>query len=221
MTDAWHGWQKNVKNTCLVAIGENTHKVLQWVHITKNDDIVSQRHEAKGTEKIYQYFTDKNVSIKVHTHDRNMSVNKMVKCSQFKVNQNDSWHGVKSIKKEMKSISSGPKYKEGQTWFMQLSDKEETTAAHFHWAIRNCDGDPALLQSRLFNISFHYRNELSACASSSRCKQDSNYEPSRIVVTNPKANSLEMLLKAQLFTRVPMIMSWQEIHLMLKVSTMS
>ena len=190
MTDARHGWRKNAKDTSVVAIGENTHKVLQCVHITKTDDIVSQRHEAKGTEKIYQYFTDKDVSVKVHTHDRNMSVNKMVRCSQFTVNQNDSWHGVKSIQKAMKSISSGPKYKEGQTWSMQLSDKEEPIATHFHWAIRNCDGDPALLQSRLSNISSHYRNEHSACASSSRCKQDPNYEPSRIVVTNPKADKL-------------------------------
>ena len=88
----------------------------------------------------------------------------------------------------MESISSGPKYKEGQTWSMQLSDKEEPTATHFHWAIRICDGDPALLQSRLSNISSHYKNEHSACASSSLCKQYPNYEPSRIVITIPKAD---------------------------------
>ena len=72
---------------------------------------------------MYQYFTEKDVSVKVHTHDRNMSVNKLVKDTNFTVNQNDSWHGVKSIKKAMKTISSGPKYKEGQTWFEQLSTR--------------------------------------------------------------------------------------------------
>ena len=58
MTDARHSSQKNTEDTSADAIGENTHKVSQCVHIRKNDDIVSQRHEAKGTEKIYQYFTD-------------------------------------------------------------------------------------------------------------------------------------------------------------------
>ena len=119
-----------------------------------------------------------------------MSVNKLVKDTNFTVNQNDSWHGVKSIKKAMKTISSRPKYKEGQTWFEQLSDKEEPIATHFHWSIRNCDGDPALLKSRLSNIPSHYRNEHSACASSSRCKTDPNYESSRWVITNPKADRL-------------------------------
>ena len=45
MTDARHGWRKNEKDTSVVAIGEKSHKVLQCVHITKQDDIVSQRHE--------------------------------------------------------------------------------------------------------------------------------------------------------------------------------
>ena len=59
MTDARHGWRKNAKDSSVVAIGEKTHKVLQCVHITKQDDIVPQKNEAKGTEKIYQYFTEK------------------------------------------------------------------------------------------------------------------------------------------------------------------
>ena len=33
----------------------------------------------KGTEKIDQYFTEKDVSVKVHTHDRNMSVGERYK----------------------------------------------------------------------------------------------------------------------------------------------
>ena len=108
-----------------------THKVLQCVHITKQDDIVSQRHEAKGMEQSYQYFTEKDVIVKVHTHDRSMSFDKLVKDTHFTVNQNDSWHGVKSIRKAMKIIYSGSQYKEGQTWFKQLSDKEEPIATLF------------------------------------------------------------------------------------------
>ena len=54
----------------------------------------------KKEQKIYQYFTEKDVSVKVHTHDINMSVNKLVKNTNFTVNQNDSWHGVKSIERQ-------------------------------------------------------------------------------------------------------------------------
>ena len=151
MTDARHGWRKNAKDTSVVAIGEKTHKVLQCQHVTKADDAVSQRHEMKGTSEIYRYFEAKNTTIKVHTHDRNMAVNKFVKTSGYTLNQNDSWHGVKSMKKALKSISSGPKYKEGSTWSEQLLDKEEPVATHVHWALRNCEQNPQKLQSQLSN----------------------------------------------------------------------
>ena len=51
MTDARDGWRKNAKDTSVVAIGEKSHKVLQCVQITKQDDIVSQRHEKKEQRK--------------------------------------------------------------------------------------------------------------------------------------------------------------------------
>ena len=35
MTDARHGWRKNSKDTSVVALGEQTHKVMECVHITK------------------------------------------------------------------------------------------------------------------------------------------------------------------------------------------
>jgi hypothetical protein len=44
MTDARHGWRKNAKDTSVVAIGEKTHKVLKCEHVTKTDDLVTQRH---------------------------------------------------------------------------------------------------------------------------------------------------------------------------------
>ena len=56
MTDARHGWRKNAKDSSIVAIGEKSHKVMNCVHITKTDDVVSQRHEKLGTEKLYAYF---------------------------------------------------------------------------------------------------------------------------------------------------------------------
>ena len=121
-----------------------------------------------------------------------MAVNKLVKTSGYTLNQNDSWYGVISMKRALKSISTGPKYKKGSTWSEQLLDKEEPIATHVHWALRHCEQNPQKLQRQLSNIVNHYRNVHSDCHATSRCKLDHNYESSRVVITNPKA---EMLLK--------------------------
>ena len=204
MTDARHGWRKNAKDSSVLALGEKTHKVLQCIHVTKADDIVSQRHELKGTQKIYENFDSKDVTIKVHTHDRNLSINKLAKSRPMTTNQNDCWHGVKSLKKALKVVSSGPKYKEGKTWFDQLYDKAEPIATHIHWAMRNCQNDPERLRNLLSNIVKHYRDEHSDCPDSSRCKEDSKYEPSRMVITNPKAEKcLEKVIQASVIYKHP------------------
>ena len=106
-----HGWRKHAKDTSVVAIGEKTHTVLQCQHLTKTDDAVSQRHEMKGTGEIYRYFETKNTAVKEHTHDRNMAVNKLVKTSGYTLM---AW--CKMDEKSLKSISTGPRYKEGSTW---------------------------------------------------------------------------------------------------------
>lgn len=90
MIDARHGWRKNSKDTSVVAIGEKTHKVLCCKHVTKKDDNVSQRHEKIGTEQIYRYFSDQTTSIGVHTHDRNLAINKYVREECESVSQNDT-----------------------------------------------------------------------------------------------------------------------------------
>ena len=53
MTDVRHGWRKNAKVTSVVAVGNKYHHVLQHVHITKEDDLVTQRHERIGTRRLY------------------------------------------------------------------------------------------------------------------------------------------------------------------------
>ena len=73
MTDARHGWRKNSKDTSVVALGEQTHKVMDCIHITKSQDKVAQRHERLGTQNIYENMESINVSKKIHSHDRNMS----------------------------------------------------------------------------------------------------------------------------------------------------
>ena len=80
-TDARHGRCKIAKDTSVVCIGDRSHKVLLNEYITKEDDHVTQRHEKIGTKRIYDYFDQNEVPIRIHTHDRNMSINKMVKSS--------------------------------------------------------------------------------------------------------------------------------------------
>ena len=89
LTDARHGWRKNASQTDVVCIGLKSHKVLTDEIITKSDDHVAQ---SIGTERLYDHFDnhpDGPVYIDVHTHDRNMSINKFIRESRPDVkNQN-------------------------------------------------------------------------------------------------------------------------------------
>lgn len=190
MTDARHGWRKNAKDSSIVAIGEKTHRVIKCEHVTKQDDHVSQRHEKIGTERIYEFLDEQGVDVNVHIHDRNLSINKLVKSKGNIINQNDSWHGVKPIKEKMKKVSSGPAYSKGKTWSEDLQDKVEPVATHCHWALRNCDQDPEKLKKLLLNTVEHYKGNHSDCHSSSRCKLDKNYEPSRVVLVDKVSEKL-------------------------------
>jgi hypothetical protein len=104
MSDARHGWRKNAKDSNVVAIGENTHKVLSCEHVTKTDDNVSQRHEMIGTTQIYQQLYDQNVMVGIDAHDRNLSINKFIREECESESQNDTWHGVKYVKSALKKV---------------------------------------------------------------------------------------------------------------------
>ena len=190
MTDARHGWRKNAKDTSVVAIGEQTHKVLKCEHVTKTDDLVTQRHEKIGTQRIYSYMDEHDTKIGIHCHDRNLSINKFIRESTDSVNQNDTWHCVKAMKTSLTKISSGTLHDKGKTWSFQLTDKVEPVATHVHWCIRNCDNEKDKLRSSLLNIVDHYKNIHTSCHENSRCRKDKNYEPSRIVITKPLAEKL-------------------------------
>jgi len=190
LTDARHGWRKNAKDSSIVTIGEKSHQVIHHAHVTKKDDPVSQRHEKLGTQWAYGYLSSKDVNIKIHTHDRNMSINKFVRESEPVINQNDVWHSVKSLKKAVQSISQGPKYKHGKSWHVQLQDKVESVATPAYWAVKNCSGDEEILCKYLLNTVEHYKNNHENCSNLSRCKKDRNYEPSKIVVTDSCAEKL-------------------------------
>ena len=90
--------------------GEKSHQVIQHVQLTKTEYHCTQRYEKLGTEKVHAYLQDQNVSVAVHAHDRNISINKTVRDNQpLTTNQNDTWHSVKELKKAVEKIGADPK----------------------------------------------------------------------------------------------------------------
>ncbi len=156
-TDARHGWRKNAKDTSVVCLGSKTHKFIRHDHVTKRDDPVSQRHEVIGCRRVFEHL-EEIVPVNIHAHDRNLSINLITRNETNAINQNDTWHGVKSVKKVMKLITTGAQKRHGKTWHRELQDKMEPICTHFHWAIRNCGGDPDELKRKLDNITQHYCN---------------------------------------------------------------
>ncbi|CAH1791965.1 unnamed protein product [Owenia fusiformis] len=190
MTDARHGWRKNANDCDIVCIGLSSHKVLKSVHITKADDPIPQRHEMVGTRQLYDFFDEKGINIKVHAHDANQSVNKFVRERDGTTNQNDTWHGGKSLKKEIEKVGKGPQYSHGQTWHMELSDKVIPVQKQFHWAVRNCNNNEAQLRDQLDNILCHFKNIHHHCDPQSRCRTDPNYQIRYIIIRDPVAEDL-------------------------------
>lgn len=74
MTDARHERRKNAKDTNVVS---TTHNVLKDIHLTKDDDQCTQRHELLGTKRLYEYFDSRlpfisgPMNVRAHSHDKN------------------------------------------------------------------------------------------------------------------------------------------------------
>ena len=176
ITDARHGWRKNAKDTDVVCIGYESHKVLYNSHVTTVDDPCTQRHEILGTRRIYDHLESSKIKISTHVHDSNASINKFIRENKPATsNQNDTWHAGVSLKKAVCAITKGAQYKHGVTWHRELQDKATNIITHVHWAMRNCENDPANLRNSLDNIVNHYQNIHESCHPSSRCKTDPNY----------------------------------------------
>ena len=192
-TDARHGWRKNAKDTSVVALGCNTHKVVRHEHVTRADDRVAQRHELIGTKRIYGFIEDQGYTVNIHVHDRNMSINKWIRENTNSTNQNDTWHGVKSLKIGLngpKGICSGPRYKHGKTWHKELHDKLEPLCTHAHWSIRNSNGDSQVLRDSLVNAVEHYKGNHAKCSINARCQNDPQYDPSTVLIESQVAEKL-------------------------------
>ena len=105
MTDARRGWRMNSKDTNVMCIGLKTHRVLKAIHVTRQEETCAQKHEIYGTRKIYEYFESCEdgcgVDLGVHSHDRNMSVNKIIREEQLTtLNQNDNDMQLKPSQKK-------------------------------------------------------------------------------------------------------------------------
>ena len=108
--------------------------------ISKQDDPISQRHELIGVKKMNQEFDNKTVSVRIHGHDRNSSINKCLSQGHSHVqNAKDTWHATKGIVKVLKSITSGPKKMHGITWHEELTDKAASVKTAAYYAMKNCN----------------------------------------------------------------------------------
>ena len=101
----------------------------------------AQKHELLGTQRIYDYLErheNGSVSVRVHSHDRNMSVQSWVRGDKDTEVTYDTWHASKNMAKEIKCVCTGSKHLEGKTWHPQLSDKAGSIKTHMYWAMKNC-----------------------------------------------------------------------------------
>ena len=140
---------------------------------------------------MYQEFETKNVSVRIHGHDRNSSVNKYLSQEHNLVqNANDTWHATKGIVKALKSVTTGPKKMHGITWHEELADKASSVKTATYYAMKNCNGSGERLRQMLDNIPEHYKGNHEQCLQQSRCKQADSYVCSICELKDPKAISL-------------------------------
>lgn len=188
-TDARHACRKNSFHTDVIALGQKTHKVVGIVHITKKEEPSSQKHEAVGTRKLYKYFDERNISVSDHSHDRNTTVNKIIRERNGTTNSNDRWHAAKGTLKGMKTIAFGPKKSEGKTWHPELSDKCKLVRNHVYYAMATCDGSATKLRTTLLNCVDHFCGRHSNCVEDSPCKT-AGHVPSTLLIQDPVAENL-------------------------------
>ena len=184
----------------IICIGAAKHKVITNCVVSKEDDTCPQRHEIfdTRTRNIYEYldnWQDGGVKVKIHAHDRNMTVNKYVKTERSPtINQNDTWHMGKSVEKAVTKVAKGPQYVHDKTHHEQLLDKVVPLKTHVHHCIGNCGGDPEKLKSAILNAVDHYKNVHNNCDEGARCKRDmadfGKYNPSKEIITDPVAEQL-------------------------------
>ena len=112
-------------------------------------------------------------------------------------NQLDNWHGVKSLQKSLEKVCRGRVRDEGITWHRQLEDKLQSLRIHANFALRNCNADEETLRKLLLIPLEHYQNRHGSCLSTSRCKTDPNYGPSKVVIRYCRLSAQESSILQQ------------------------
>ena len=103
-----------------------------------------------------------------------------------------------------------------KTWNRQLEDKSQCAAIQLFWVSRNCKKNPEQLQRTLLNIVEHYKNIHDNCPSLSRYKTDSNYEPSKKVITDHIAENFRLMQSNNVkCTNIHITFIWKKIPPML------
>ncbi|CAC5388264.1 unnamed protein product [Mytilus coruscus] len=110
MTDARHACRKNSFNSDITALGQITHKVLSYQHVTKRLERNSQKHELYGTKKLYEDLESKTVNVRCHSHDRNSSISSFIEKDKPNViDCLDTWHAGKEVRKAITKVAKGAK----------------------------------------------------------------------------------------------------------------
>ncbi|CAH1238875.1 Hypp5655 [Branchiostoma lanceolatum] len=196
VTDARHAQRRNSHRSDIMALGQTKHRVLGYAPVTKAEEVSSQRHEMRGTKKLYDRFDELGVQIVDHAHDRSNVINKLIRDRQpypdgsKTTNSNDTWHATKGIARKFKKVSHGAKRTEGVTWHAELADKGAPVKTHFYWCMARCGGSEQVLRESLLNIVDHYRNQHQNCHEGSRCRRDQNYLPTKLILTDQRAVDL-------------------------------
>jgi hypothetical protein len=123
-----------------------------------------------------------------HAHDRNLSVNKIIKQNNT-YNSHDRWHVAKAASKAMKAISAGAKKNLGKTWHPELGDKVTKVRNHLYWAMEHCEGDVVKLRRLLDSVVPHFMNQHDVCDPSSTCRLP-DYIPNFDVIIDQRAVKL-------------------------------
>ncbi len=126
-SDAPHSAFRGASKSNIFALDHQTHKIIEYVVITKMKEMCSLRHESMATKSIRAKLSDQGIKRRAYVHDQSSAISNVIEaCDPQTDDQLDIWHAIKSPVKALHNISSGPKYKEGEFCSEKLGNKKES-----------------------------------------------------------------------------------------------
>ncbi len=189
MSDIQHS--RGAARSNIFALDHDTHKIVESVVITKKEESCVLRHESTAIRMVREKLTQKDIKVHAHVYDQSRTVsNVVVAKDSLCQDQLDIWHAIKCVLKAFNEISTGPKYKEGDTWSEQLADKKESLKEHLNFVARNCANNAQILKDNIDAIPAHYQGDHDGCRLMAACVRSRRYVPSTTIITDPKAVEL-------------------------------